>query len=210
MPNVRQLTLSHRYLPKLQHMLAIKEKAGWIRCGDVYSCNNVHCIDISIDTYVTIYTSISGVLFPTSDREQEYAFQALKHNDLTRINFLPNAVGSLISLLDTTDARLKVHSMWRYSFYDQKDKLAELFLRNGFQEEHLHPDFFVGFKGKDANIIRDIEFSVSDNSSMNIVIDTDFMQLCDFFKLYLVDSNFGFQSSDVFEIKNLIGREKRD
>ncbi len=109
-----------------------------------------------------------------------------------------------------TGAKLKVHSMWRYSFYDQKDKLAELFLQNGFRQNHLHQDFFVGFKGKDANIIHDIEFSASDSSSMNIVIDTNLMQLCNLFKLYLVDSNSGFQSRDVFEIKNLIESEKRD
>lgn len=207
MSNLRRLTLSHKLLSQLQHKIEIKEKAGWKRSAEVYVNNGVYCVDLSIETYSTIDTSITGVLFPTSDNQQRIAVEALRDNHLEKIQFLPNAVKNLTDLLESTGSKLKTHSMWRYSFYGQKDKLIELFLQNGFSEHHLHQDFFVGFKGKDAVKAYDIEFSISDNSSDNIVLDTKSINIKNHFKFYLVDSNYGLRSRDVFEIKKLFSHK---
>lgn len=204
MPDIRQLTLSHKLPSQLQHKMKIKENAGWKRNGEVYVNNGAYCADMSIETYSTIYTSITGVLFPTSDKEQKSAVEALQGDHLERIQFWPSAVKNLTHLLESTGSKLKTHSMWRYSFYGQKDKLIELFLLNGFSEHHLHQDFFVGFKGKDAVKAYDIEFSISENSSENIILDTKPINIKNHFKFYLVDSNYGLQSKDVCEIKKLI------
>ncbi len=120
------------------------------------------------------------------------------------INFSPNAVHNLVELLENTNAKLKVHSLWRYSFYAEKNKLSELFLRNGFKDNHLHPEFFVGFKGKDGSKVYDLEFSISDNSSSNIVIDTKPISLSDNFKVHLVDPAVGLSKVDVCKLRKLI------
>ena len=206
MTTTKKLTLSHKHAFRLQHLLSNREIRGWERDSDVYRDDGMFCIDISIEAYVTIYTSITGVLFPWSTEEPHKVSPANLKNDLSHINFLPNAVHNLVELLECANAKLKVHSLWRYSFYGEKNKLSELFLRNGFKENHLHPEFFVGFKGKDGNKVYDLEFSVSDSSSSNIVIDTKPMCLSDSFKLHLVDPAVGFSSSDVFVLRKLIER----
>ncbi|CAH8209261.1 hypothetical protein VAEU17_3190038 [Vibrio aestuarianus] len=64
----------------------------------------------------------------------------------------------------------------------------------------------MGFKGKDGSKVYDLEFSISDSSSSNIVIDTKPMCLSDNFKLHLVDPTVGFSSSDVYELRKLMER----
>lgn len=206
MITTKKITLSHKHAFRLQHLLDNRENRGWKRNGDVYIDDGKFCVDIFIESYVTIYTSITGVLSPYSSEKSTAIMPAKLKNDLSHINFLPNAVHNLVELLESMNAKLKVHSLWRYSFYGEKNKLSELFLRNGFKENHLHPEFFVGFKGKDGSKVYDLEFSISDNSSSNIVIDTKPISLSDNFKLHLVDPASGLSEVDVYEVKKLIDR----
>ncbi len=206
MATTKKLTLSHTHAFRLQHLLNNRENRGWKRDGDIYVDEGKFCVDISIECHATVYTSITGVLLPWSNEVQSNELPANLKNDLSRIYFLPNAVNNLVELLESTSTKLKVHSLWRYSFYGERNKLYDLFLRNGFKANHLHPDFFVGFKGKDGRKEFDLEFSISDSSSSNIVIDTNPMRLSDSFQLHLVDPTVGLSISDIYELRKLIER----
>ncbi|EKO3370787.1 hypothetical protein ORG55_000134 [Vibrio fluvialis] len=173
MKKIKQITISRKSVPYLEHSLSIQAQNGWQRSSPVYeSSDGFYCVDMTIEAYPVIYTSITGVLLPGTLSSQNSALEKYSSGHFTNIQFSSSAVDNLISLLESTDARLKVHSMWRYRLFAEREKMMALFMRNGFQPHHFHREFFVPFKGRDGVREYDIEFSRSDDSFVNIVIDT--------------------------------------
>lgn len=209
MKKIKQITISRKSVPYLEHSLSIQTQKGWQRSSPVYeSLDGFHCVDMTIEAYPVIYTSITGVLLPQTLSAQNSALKKFSSGHFTDIEFSPSAVDSLISLLESTDARVKVHSMWRYRLFAEREKMMELFIKNGFQPHHLHREFFVPFKGRDGVREYDIEFSRSDDSFVNIVIDTrNDLDLSDDFIVYnSVSVDTGLDLVDVDAIEALIRR----
>lgn len=209
MREMKHITLSHKSTSYLKHKLELKMQSGWQQSSVIYeSKDGVHCVDMEIETSPVIYTSISGILYPKNAKAQASAIDLYKANKIPEIRFIPSAVENLTLLLENNDARLKVHSNWRYRLYSESHLLTELFLNNGFLPDHLHRDFFVPFKGKDCVRSYDIEFSNSDDSLMNIVIDTRRdLDLSSQFMLYNpVPSGTGLTLVDMHLIDSLIKR----
>ncbi|NGZ19065.1 MULTISPECIES: hypothetical protein [Vibrio] len=186
MKKIKQITISRKSAPYLEHSLTLHEQKGWQRSSLVYeSPDGFYSVDMTIEANPVIYTSITGVLLPQTLSAQNSALKHYSSGHFTNIQFSPSAVDNLKSLLESTDARLKVHSMWRYRLFGENEKMKELFLKNGFQPPHFHQDFFVPFKGRDGVREYDIEFSHSDDSFVNIVIDTrNDLDLSDDFIVY--------------------------
>ena len=209
MKKIKQITISRKSIPYLEHILSIQAQKGWQRSSPVYeSSDDFYCVDMTIETNPVIYTSITGVLLPQTLSAQNSALEKFSSGHFTNIRFSPHAVDSLISLLESTDARLKVHSMWRYRLFGESEKMKELFLKNGFQPHHFHQDFFVPFKGRDGVREYDIEFSHSDDSSINIVIDTrNYLDLSGNFIIYNpVSVDTGLTLMDVVAVGALINQ----
>ncbi len=209
MRKMKHITLSHKSASYLEHKLELKMQSGWQQSSVIYESNDgVHCVDMEIETSPVIYTSISGIFYPKDEKAQASAKALYKANKLPEIRLIPNAVDNLISLQENNDARMKVHSNWRYRLFGESHLLTEVFLNNGFLSDHLHRDFFVPFKGKNCVRSYDIEFSVSDDSLMNIVIDTRRdLDLSSQFMLYNpLSSDTGLSLVDMHLIDSLIKR----
>lgn len=207
MKKMKHITLSDKSVSYLEHKLQLKMQSGWQQSSVIYeSTDGVHCVDMEIETSPIIYTSINGILYPKDAKSQASAIDLYKANKFPEIRFIPSAVENLTLLLENNDARLKVHSNWRYRLYGESHLLTELFLNNGFLPHHLHRDFFVPFKGKDCVRSYDIEFSNSDDSLMNIVIDTRRdLDLSSQFMLYNpVPSDTGLSLVDAHSLDKLI------
>lgn len=207
MRKMKHITLSHKSASYLKHKLELKMQSGWQQSSVIYESNDgMHCVDMEIETSPIIYTSINGILYPKDAKAQTSAIALYNAGKFPEIRFIPSAVENLTLLLENNDARLKVHSNWRYRLYGESHLLTELFLNNGFLPDHLHRDFFVPFKGKDCVRSYDIEFSSSDDSLMNIVIDTrKDLDLSSQFMLYNpVSYDTGLSLVDVHSIDRLI------
>lgn len=200
--------VSHAYKPQFEHLVELREQRGWRTVSPVIKLGECYCVDMAIEQRPVIYISISGVLYPNGDDAQLAAIDAYKAGKFTDIQFIPSAVQNLIALLDSTGARLKIHSMWRYRLYGETQQMAQLFLNNGFEPHHLHPQFFVPFKGRDGSKELDISFSVSDDSWVYIVVDKHHLDLHPEFVSYTVKNlNEGLTSMDIEAIYRLIEKE---
>ncbi len=205
MRQTKQIILSHKTSKILESKLLNWEQKGWKRSSPIYpSENGLFCIQMNIEQRPTIYTSIAGILYLESDKKQKQALDKYLTGKFTDIKFIPSAVNNLISLLESTDSLLKVHSMWRYRLFGESEKMMSLFLSNGFKKHHLHKDFFVRFKGKNGVKEYDIEFSASDDSSVNVVIDTRKLDLPPSFVTYTPRLSTGLSADDVEEIKCIL------
>lgn len=208
MRTVKSMTLTHKAQQILEHKLSHWQQRGWCKASQTYqSKEGTLCVDIQIEQRPVIYTSISGVLYPNCDIRQQQAIDAYHTRKLTKLQFMPETVNNLIKLLEATEARLKVHSNWRYRLYDEPESMTELFINNGFQPHHLHPDFFVKLKGRNPTKEHDINFSLSDGASPNIVLDTKGLNLYPEFKVYLVTAENGFSLNDMDHVLALIENE---
>jgi hypothetical protein len=207
MRKIKTITVSHAYKPQLEHLVDLRELHGWRAVSPVIKHGECYCVDMAIEQRPVIYIGISGVLYPKGDDAQLAAIDAYKAGKFTDIQFIPSAVQNLIALLDSTEAKLKVHSMWRYRLYGETQQMAQLFLNNGFQSHHLHQEFFVPFKGRDGIKQLDINFSLSDDALVNIVLDSRCLELSSQFVSHKVHSaSNGLSSSDIDAIRGLIDR----
>ncbi|RAS63563.1 hypothetical protein DET48_111112 [Vibrio diazotrophicus] len=208
MRKIKTITVSHAYKPQFEHLVELREQRGWRTVSPVIKHGECYCVDMAIEQRPVIYIGISGVLYPNGDDAQLAAIDAYKARKFTAIQFIPSAVQNLIALLDSTGARLKVHSMWRYRLYGETQQMTQLFLNNGFQPHHLHSKFFVPFKGRDGSKELDISFSVSDDSWVYIVVDKQHLDLKPEFVSYTVQNlNEGLTSMDIEAIYRLIEKE---
>lgn len=208
MRTVKCMTLIHKAQQILEHKLSHWQQQGWCKASPFYpSKEGAFCVDIQIEQRPVIYTSISSILYPSNDEHQQKAVDAYHSSQLTKLEFIPDAVNNLIKLLEATEARLKVHSNWRYRLYDEPQCMTELFLNNGFQAHHLHPDFFVKLKGRNPTKEHDINFSLSDDAYPNIVLDSQWLNLYPEFQVYLITAENGFSLKDVAHIWTLIENE---
>ncbi|ELF5301066.1 hypothetical protein RBG13_002474 [Vibrio cholerae] len=205
MRKIKTITVSHAYKPQFEHLVELREQRGWRTVSPVIKLGECYCVDMAIEQRPVIYIGISGVLYPNGDDAQLAAIDAYKAGKFTHIQFMPSAVQNLIALLDSTEAKLKVHSMWRYRLYGETQQMAQLFLNNGFQPHHLHPKFFVPFKGRDGSKELDISFSLSDDALINIVLDTCRLELSSPFISYMLQlSSQMFTRGDVEAVKKLL------
>lgn len=205
MRKIKTITVSHAYRPKFDHLVTEREQCGWKMVNPVTEHDGRYFVDMEIEQRPIIYTSISGVLYPNDDKSQSEAIDAYHAGKFTDIQFIPTAVRNLISLLDLAEAKLKVHSMWRYRLYGGTQQMTQLFLNNCFEPHHLHPQFFVPFKGRDGSKELDISFSLSDDALVNIVLDTSRLELPSPFVSYEVQSSSdGLSSGDIDVIRGLI------
>ncbi|CAH8242494.1 TPA: hypothetical protein ACYHTU_001495 [Vibrio cholerae] len=208
MRKIKTITVSHAYKPQFEHLVDLREQHGWRAVSPVIKHGECYCVDMAIEQRPVTYIGISGVLYPNGDDAQLAAIDAYKAGKFTHIQFIPSAVQNLIALLDSTDAKLKVHSMWRYRLYGETEQMRKLFLNNGFQPHHLHPEFFVPFKGRDGSKELDISFSLSDDALVNIVVDTCRLGLSSLFISHKVQSaSKGLSSRDIDVIRELIDSE---
>ncbi|OXX25770.1 hypothetical protein [Vibrio sp. V08_P9A1T1] len=208
MRKIKTITVSHAYKPQFEHLVELREQRGWRTVSPVIKHGECYCVDMAIEQRPVIYIGISGVLYPNGDDAQLAAIDAYKAGKFTDIQFIPSAVQNLIALLDSTGARLKIHSMWRYRLYGETQQMTQLFLNNGFEPHHLHPAFFVPFKGRDGIKQLDINFSLSDDALVNIVVDTCRLGLSSPFVSYEIQSMVeGVSSGDMDVIRRLIDRE---
>ncbi|MDF9401388.1 hypothetical protein [Vibrio sp. 1180_3] len=209
MRKIKTITVSHAYKPQFEHLVDLREQRGWRAVSPVIKHGECYCVDMAIEQRPVIYIGISGVLYPNGDDAQLAAIDAYKAGKFTDIQFIPSAVQNLIALLDSTEAKLKVHSMWRNRLYGETQQMAQLFLNNGFQPHHLHSKFFVPFKGRDGIKELDISFSVSDDSWVYIVVDKHHLDLNPEFVSYTVQNlNEGLTSMDIEAIYRLIEKEE--
>lgn len=205
MRQTKQIILSHKSIKILESKIPNWQQKGWNIASPIYpSSDGLFCIKMDITQRPTIYTSISSVLYPDTDKLQKQALDKYLAGKFADIKFIPSAVKNLIALLESTDSLLKVHSMWRYRLFDESEKMMSLFLANGFKKHHLHDGFFVKFKGRDGIKENDIVFSESDDSLVNIVIDTRKLDLPPPFVTYTSILNVGLSSDDVEEIKRIL------
>ncbi|WP_165311906.1 hypothetical protein [Vibrio ziniensis] len=205
MRKIKTITVSHAYKPKFDHLVAHREQCGWKIVNPVTEHDVGHFVDMAIEQRPILYTSISGILYPHDDKYQSEAVDAYHAGKFTDIQFISTAVQNLIALLDSTETKLKVHSMWRYRLYGETEQMRQLFLKNSFQPHHLHPKFFVPFKGRDGFKELDISFSVSDDALINIVLDTCQLGLSSPFVSHKVQSaSKGLSSGDIDVIRRLI------
>lgn len=208
MRKIKTITVSHAYKPQFEHLVELREQRGWRTVSPVIKHGECYCVDMAIEQRPVIYIGISGVLYPNGDDAQLAAIDAYKAGKFTDIQFIPSAVQNLIALLDSTGARLKIHSMWRYRLYGETQQMTQLFLNNGFEPHHLHPQFFIPFKGRDGIKKLDISFSLSDDALVNIVVDTCRLGLSSPFVSYEIQSMVeGVSSGDMDVIRRLIDRE---
>ncbi len=208
MRKIKTIIVSHAYKPKFDHLVAHREQCGWKIVNPVTEHDGRYFVDMAIEQRPIIYTSISGILYPNDDKSQSEAVRTYHAGKFTDIQFIPAAVQNLISLLDSTEAKLKVHSMWRYRLYSETEQMRQLFLNNGFQPHHLHPEFFVPFKGRDGIKELDINFSLSDDALINIVLDSRCLELSSQFVSHKVQSTSnGLSSADIDVIRGLIDSE---
>lgn len=208
MQKIKTITVSHAYKPKFDHLVTHREQCGWKIVNPVTKHDGRYFVDMAIEQRPIIYTSISGILYPNDDKSQSEAVDAYHAGKFTDIQFIPSAAKNLIALLDSTSAKLKVHSMWRYKLYCETEQMRKLFLNNGFQPYHLHPEFFVLFKGRDGSKKLDISFSLSDDALVNIVLDSRRLELPSALVSYEVQSaSEGLSSGDIDVILGLIDRE---
>ncbi|EGQ9274384.1 hypothetical protein [Vibrio parahaemolyticus] len=208
MRKIKTITVSHAYKPKFEHLVAHREQCGWKIINTVTEHDGRYFVDMAIEQRPIIYTSISGILYPNNDKSQSEAVDAYRAGKFTDIQFISTAVQNLISLLDLAEAKLKVHSMWRYRIYGETQQMTQLFLNNGFEPHHLHPQFFVPFKGRDGSKELDISFSLSDDSLVNIVLDSLCLELPSQFVSHKVQSpSKRLSSRDIDAIRELIDRE---
>lgn len=208
MRKIKTITVSHAYKPKFDHLVTHREQCGWKIVNPVTEHDGRYFVDMAIEQHPIIYTSISGILYPNDDKSQSEAVDAYQAGKFTDIQFIPSAVSQMVQLLDSTESRLKTHSMWRYRLFGETDQMVQLFLNNGFQPHHLHPKFFVPFKGRDGIKELDISFSLSDDALLNIVLDSRCLELPSAFVSYEVQSMAeGVSSGDIDVIRRLIDRE---
>ncbi|EKO3382124.1 hypothetical protein K6U27_18390 [Vibrio fluvialis] len=205
MRKIKTITVSHAYKPQFEHLVELREKRGWRTVSPVIKHGECYCVDMAIEQRPVIYIGISGVLYPNGDDAQLAAIDAYKARKFTAIQFIPSAVQNLIALLDSTGARLKVHSMWRYRLYGDTQQMTQLFLNNGFKPHHLHPAFFVPFKGRNGIKQLDINFSLSDDALVNIVLDTRCLDLPSLFVGYeVLSASQGLLKDDIEAIHHLL------
>ncbi len=205
MRQTKQIILSHKSSRVLESKLCSWEQKGWKGTCPIYRAEDgLFCVKMEIEQRPTIYTSITGILYPDSDEKQKHALEDYRAGRFESIKFISSAVNNLINLLECIDAQLKVHSMWRYRLFGESEKMTQLFLANGFQQHHLHNDFFVKFKGKDGIKAHDIKNSSSDDSLVNVVIDTHKLTLPPFFITYRPTFASGLSVEDVKNIKKQI------
>ncbi|EGR0521434.1 hypothetical protein FG081_15370 [Vibrio cholerae] len=208
MRKIKTITVSHAHKPQFEHLVELREQRGWRTVSPVIKLGECYCVDMAIEQIPVIYIGISGVLYPNDDDAQLAAIDAYKAGTFTHIQFIPSAVQNLIAILDSTEAKLKVHSMWRYRLYGETQQMTQLFLNNGFEPHHLHSAFFVPFKGRDGIKQLDINFSLSDDALVNIVLDSRCLELPSAFVSYEVQSaSEGLSSGDIDVILGLIDRE---
>ncbi|MFV0450122.1 MAG: hypothetical protein ACK5MF_16990 [Vibrio sp.] len=208
MRKIKTITVSHAYKPKFDHLVTHRERCGWKIVNPVTEQDGRYFVDMAIEQHPIIYTSISGILYPNDDKSQSEAVDAYHAGKFTDIQFIPSAVSQMVQLLDSTESRLKTHSMWRYRLFGETDQMVQLFLNNGFQPYHLHPNFFVPPKGRSVVKELDISFSLSDDALVNIVLDTCRLGLSSPFVSHKVQSaSEGLSSGDIDVILGLIDRE---
>lgn len=208
MRKIKTITVSRAYKPKFDHLVTHREQCGWKIVNPVTEHDGRYFVDMAIEQRPIIYTSISGILYPNNDKSQSEAVDAYQAGKFTDIQFIPSAVSQMVQLLDSTESRLKTHSMWRYRLFGETDQMVQLFLNNGFQPHHLHPEFFVPFKGRDGIKELDISFSLSDDALVNIVLDTCRLGLSSPFVSHMVQSaSNGLSSADIDVIRGLIDSE---
>lgn len=201
----KQIILSHKSIKILESKIPNWQQKGWKIASPIYpSSDGLFCIKIDIVQRPTIYTSITRVLYPDTNEQQKQALDKHLAGKFTNIKFIPSTVNHLIELLESTDSLLKVHSMWRYRLFDESEKMLSLFLTNGFQKNHLHKDFFVRFKGQNGVKEYDIEFSASDDSLVNVVIDSRKLDLPPPFVTYTPRLSTGLSADDVEEIQRIL------
>lgn len=208
MRKIKTIMVSHAYKPKFEHLVAHREQCGWKIVNPVTEHDGRYFVDMAIEQRPIIYTSISGILYPNNDKSQSEAVDAYRAGKFADIQFIPSAVSHMVQLLDSTESRLKIHSMWRYRLFGETDQMVQLFLNNGFQPHHLHTNFFVPPKGRSAVKELDISFSVSDDALINIVLDTCRLGLSSPFVSHKIQSaSKGLSSRDIDVIRGLIDSE---
>ncbi len=208
MRKIKTITVSHAYKPKFDDLVAHKKQCGWKIVNPVTERDGRYFVDMAIEQRPIIYTSISGILYPNNDKSQSEAVDAYQAGKFTDIQFIPSAVSQMVQLLDSTESRLKTHSMWRYRLFGETDQMVQLFLNNGFQPYHLHPNFFVPPKGRSVVKELDISFSLSDDALVNIVLDTCRLGLSSPFVSHKVQSaSEGLSRGDIDVIRGLIDSE---
>lgn len=213
MKYIHKAIFSHKSRSFLEQKVGILMENGWDCVKQIYQSSDGHFnVEMEISQYVTIYCSITDVLYPGDDEKQKFALCLYKNGQFENIKFISSSVKNLIGILDENGGRLRVHSSWRYRIIGDPEMMTNLFKNNGFKSHHLHNDFFVRPKGLTGYMKdRDINFSNSDDSFINIVIDKDKnLKLGDDFILYNpVNIKEGLSITDVENIKGLI-KERLD
>jgi hypothetical protein len=111
MRKIKTITVNHAYKPKFEHLVELRQMSGWKIVSEIIELAGSYCVDMAIEQMPVIYTGITGVLYPNDDCAQKDAMHAYKAGKFTDIEFIPSAVQNLIALLNSTEAKLKVHSM---------------------------------------------------------------------------------------------------